>query len=120
MKSRKHLSSSAEKITIGILIVLVGINAKWAVRGEYSGPLFALFFYAVITFLCWWRDHFQAGIIGGVFGLGIHAYELIFQDMGRLDGIALAFFYANIVLPIFLMYFSYIAHGEADREVTET
>ena len=119
MRIRKYLSSSAEKITIGILIVLAGINAVWAVIGEYSGPFIALFFYAFVTFLCWRRNHFQAGIIGGVFGLGIHVYELIFQDMGKLGGIELGLFCANIVLPIPLMYFSYKANREANQELTE-
>ncbi len=119
MTSRKHLSSSAEKITIGILIVLAGINAVWAIIGEYSGPLMAVFFYTIVTLLCWRRSHFQAGIIGGVFGLGIHVYELIFQDMGRLNEIALVFFCANIILPIPLMYFSYKAHRETNQEVMD-
>ena len=119
MSDKKPLSSSVKKITIGILIVLVGINAVWAVSAEYSGPLIALFFYAFVTFLCWRRNHFQAGIIGSVFGLGVHVYELIFQDMGKLGGIELGLFCANIVLPIPLMYFSYKAHREADQEVAE-
>ena len=120
MKNRKHPGSSTEKITIGILIVLAGINVVWAVSAEYSGPFIALFFYAFVTFLCWRRNHFQAGIIGGIFGLCIHVYELIFQDMGKLGGIELGLFYANIVLPIPLMYFSYKAFREVDQEVTET
>jgi len=120
MRNRKHPGSSAKKITIGILIVLASNNAVWVISAEYSGPLIALLFYAFVTFLFWRRNHFQAGIIGGVFGLGIHVYELLFQDMGELRGIELGHFYANIVLPIPLTYFGYKTHREADQEVTET
>ena len=114
MSDKKPLRSSVEKISIGILVALAGINAIWAVTLEHSGPVIALLFYAFAAFLCWRRSHFQAGIIGGVFGLGIHVYELIFQGIGRLGGIELGLFCANIVLPILLMYFSYKAHREAD------
>ena len=120
MSSKKHLRSSAARITIGILVVLVGISAVWAVTLEHSGPVIALLCYAVVAFLCWRRGHFQAGIIGGFFGLGIHVFELVFQGVGRLGKIDLVFFYANIVLPIPLMYFSYKAHREVKRGVIET
>ena len=120
MSAKKPIRSSAEKVTIGILVVLAGINAVWGVTLEHSGPVIALLCYALVAFLCWRRGHFQAGIIGGVFGLGIHVYELIFQDIGRQRGIDLGFFCANIILPIPLAYFSYKAHREVNRGVTET
>jgi len=115
MSGKKPHHSSVAKMTIGILVVLVGVNAVWAVTMELSGPVIALLFYAFVTFLCWRRSHFQAGIISGILGLGIHVYELIFQDLGRLDGFDLGLFYANIVLPIPLTYFSYQAHREVNR-----
>ena len=115
MSDRKSVRSSSEKITIGILLVLVGINAIWAVTVEHTGPLIAVLSYAFLTFFCWRRSHFQAGIIGGIFGLGIHICALILQGMGELDGVDLAFFCANLVLPIPLTYFSYRAHQEVIR-----
>jgi len=119
MSDKKPLSSSVKKITIGILIALVGINIIWAITLEHSGPVIALLFYVFITFLCWRRRHFQAGIIGGVFGLGIHVYELIFQSLERIVGMEMYLFYANIVIPIPLIYFSYKAHRETNRQVSE-
>ena len=66
MSDKKPHRSSFAKITIGILVVLVGINVIWSVTLEHSGPVIALLFYAFVTFLCWRRSHFQAGIISGV------------------------------------------------------
>ena len=112
--------STSQKITIGILIILVCINAVWATAVEYNGPLIAILFYALLVFLCWRRNHFQAGIIGGVFGLGIHIYELISKGIGELKGIDLGFLGANIFLPVLLIYFSYRAHQETtSKEVGE-
>lgn len=109
MSNKKALPFTAEKIVIGILIVLMGINAIWFATSRYSGPLVGLIFYALITFLCWRRSHFQAGIIGGIIGFGIHAHELVFQTVGKLEGIDFGFFLLNIIFPIPLIYFSYKA-----------
>ena len=106
-----------QRITIGILLVLTVINALWVFGAEKSGPLIAAIFYAVVTFLCWQRNHFQAGILAGFFGLAIHIYELISLGLGKLDRIELAFFGMNIVLPVLLIIFSYKAHQESNWKV---
>jgi len=98
MSGKKPHHSSVAKMTIGILVVLVGVNAVWAVTMELSGPVIALLFYAFVTFLCWRRSHFQAGIISGILGLGIHVYELIFQNLGRLGGFDLVSCHACIAV----------------------
>ena len=120
MSGKKYLQPCAEKIIIGILIALTGINAILAASIEQPGPFIATISYAIITYLCWGKNHFQAGFIGGICGLGIHVYELIFQDLGLLRGIDLGLFYANIVLPIPLMYFSHMAQRELNRGDIET
>ena len=120
MNARESIRSLAPKTTISILIVLLVINALWAITLKNSGPVIAFLCYALITFLCWRRGYFQAGIIGGFFGLGIHVFELLFQDVGRLEGIQLGLFYANTLLPIPLVYFSYKAHLESKRDASET
>ncbi len=101
-----------KKLGIGILVVLVGTNAIWIVTSKRSGTLVALIFYMFITLLVWRKDDFRAGIISGIFGAGIHFYELIFQGLGKLDGVEASFFFANLILPIMLAYFSYKARKE--------
>jgi len=112
---KKPLRSSPEKITIGILIVLVAINAVWTITIKHSGSVIALFCYGFVAFLCWRRSHFQAGIIVGILGLGIHIYELIFHNTEKMGGIDLISFFANIVLPIPLIYFSLKAHQKISQ-----
>jgi hypothetical protein len=94
-------------ITIIILFILMLSNAAWVISSEYSGPFIAMIFYAFVTFLCWRKKHFQAGMIAGSLGFGIHLYELIFRGIKELEGIYLAIFYINLIFPILLVYFSY-------------
>ncbi len=99
-----------KNITIGILIGLVITNTFWAATSKYSGPFIALIFYLIITYFCWRKSHFQAGIIGGIIGLVIHIYEFIFQGTMALGKLESGFFFMNLIFPIPLIYFSFIAY----------
>ena len=102
--------SSTKTITIIILFFLILSNAVWAVSSGYAGPFIAMILYALVAFLCWRKKHFQAGMIAGFFGFGIHLYELIFRGIKELEGIYLAIFYINLIVPILLVCFSYRAN----------
>ena len=115
MNNKETQRSLNEKMTIGILVALVITNAVWLATSEYSSPLFALIIYAVIAFLCWRRSHFQAGIIVGIIGLGVHIYELLSQGIIELRGFELGLFFINLTFPIPLIYFSYRAYQEIKR-----
>jgi hypothetical protein len=115
MSNKVYPQSLSKRITIGILVLLGITNAVWVATSERKGPLIALVFYTFITLLCWRRSHFRAGIIGGIFGFGIHVYELISLGIGELDGVEPGFFFANLLLPILLTYFSYKAYQEGVR-----
>jgi len=115
MNNKETKRSLNEKMTIGILVVLVIANAVWLATSEYSSPLIALIFYALIAFLCWRRSHFQAGLIGGIVGLGVHIYELLSQGIIELGGLELGLFFINLTFPIPLIYFSYRAYQEIKR-----
>ena len=104
-----------KKVALSILIALVVANAAWVAASQHSAPLIALIFYAIVAFLCWQRNHFQAGIIAGIVGLGIHAYELIFLGVAELGAFDLLLFLMNLVFPIPLIYFSYKAYRESER-----
>jgi hypothetical protein len=112
---RRHAPpSSAGTIAVGILLVLAGINAAWAVTRGHSGPLLASAGYALVAVLCRRWGHFRAGIVAGVLGLGIHACDLVFQGTVQPAGVDLGLLWANTALPIPLVYFSYKAFREVD------
>ncbi len=100
-------ASSPERIALSILLVLIGVNAAWAVTSQYTGPVIGVVFYGIVGFLCWQKSHFQAGIVGGIVGLVIHVLELV--SIGEINGTELGFFLVNLILPIPLIYFSYQA-----------
>lgn len=99
-------------MTIGILIILVTVNAILFMKGEYLGPSIALICYAFVTYLCWRQNDFRAGIAIGIFGFVIHLYELIFQGIEELGTLDLTFFFINLLLPIPLVYLSSKAYIE--------
>ena len=102
----------AGKIVIIILLILIITNSVWLFISEFSGPLIALIFYAIITYLCIYKKHFQAGIIAGIMGFSIHIFKLIFHNDANLSGIEYVFFLINLFFPVALVYFSYRANKE--------
>ena len=95
---------------VSILIALAITNAVWVVVSEHSGPAIALAMYGLVSFLCWRWNHFQAGIIAGIVGLGIHTYEFISWGLEGLRALESGLLITNLVLPIPLIYFSYKAY----------
>jgi hypothetical protein len=93
-------------IVIIILFILIITNSVWLFISEFSGPLIGLIFYTIIIYLCIYKKHFQAGIIGGIMGFLIHSFELVFYNNINLRGIEFVCFIINLVFPIALVYFS--------------
>jgi fatty acid desaturase len=106
---KQEKNSPSGIITIAFLLTLVGVNAVWLIVSRYGGTLMALVFYVVVSFLCIKCRHFRAGVIAGIFGFGIHFYELFVRNTTELIGIDPMFFYANLILPIPLTFTSYLA-----------
>jgi hypothetical protein len=71
--------------------------------------------YGVVAYLCWHRNHFKAGIIAGIIGLGIHIYEIVSMGLEGLRVFECGFLIANLILPIPLIYFSYRASRIAKK-----
>jgi hypothetical protein len=94
-------------LTLGILIILIAVNATWVVFSKQSGSLVALIFYSVIFFLCWRMLDFRAVIIAGLIGFGVHVCEWVFLDFSEFQSLDTLLFYVNLVLPIPLAYFGY-------------
>jgi hypothetical protein len=108
MKKKEKISTSGI-ITIAFLLSLVGVNAVWLIIRGHEGVLIALVFYSVVSFFCLRSRHFGAGVIAGIFGFGIHIYELFVKGTTDLTGIDQVFFYANLILPIPITFTSYLA-----------
>ena len=108
MKKEKKYSPSGI-ITIALLLSLAVVNAIWLIVSWHGGALIAVAFYSVISFLCLRKQHFQAGVIAGILGFGIHLYELFVLGTSELIGIDQVFFYANLILPVPLTITSYLA-----------
>ena len=100
----------ARRIVILILLILIITNSVWLLISEFSGPLIALIFYTIIIYLCIYKKHFQAGIIGGIIGFSIHIFELLFQHNANLSGIEFIFFLINLIFPVALVYYSHRAN----------
>jgi len=108
MKNKEKISPSGI-ITIALLLSLAVANALWLLISGHRGALIALVFYSAVSYLCLRNRHFQAGVIAGIFGFGIHVFELFIQGTTELIGINQVFFYANLILPIPLTITSYLA-----------
>jgi hypothetical protein len=108
MKKKEKIPTSGI-ITIALLLSLVGVSAVWLIIRGHGGALIALVFYSVVSFLCLRSRHFGAGVIAGIFGFGIHIYELFVKGTAELIGIDQVFFYVNLILPIPLTFTSYLA-----------
>jgi len=96
-------------IVMILLISLSVVNACWLIVNWHGGPLIALAFYLIVSILCLRKQHFQAGIISGIIGFGIHLIDLIGLGTSQLTGITKFFFYMNLILPIPLSVTSYLA-----------
>jgi hypothetical protein len=118
MKEKETISPSG-KITIAFLLSLVGVNAVWLIIRGHGGALIALVFYSAVSFLCLRSRHFGAGLIAGIFGFGIHIYELFVKGTTELIGIDQVFFYTNLILPIPLTFTSYLASHKEPYEQKE-
>ena len=99
-----------KKLCFSILLALVVINSAWVIESLHSGPVIGLITYGVLAYLCWHGNHFKAGIIAGIIGLGIHIYEIISMGMEGLIAFECGLLIANLILPILLIYFSYRAN----------
>ncbi len=96
-------------VTIVLLFSLTATNALWLIVNWQGGPLIALAFYLVISLLCAFKRHYQAGVIAGIIGFAIHIIELLRLGTNQLAGIDQFLFYTNLILPIPLIITSYLA-----------
>jgi len=89
-----------------ILLTLILTNVVWFIVSDFSGPLIGMVFYAILLYVCVYRKHFQAGIVGGIIGFSIHLLELILIDKTHLNRLGFVCLSLNLVFPIAVVYFS--------------
>ena len=114
----KKSNTSAGVATI-ILLSLAAVNALWLMINWQGGALIALAFYLAITYLFLSKQHFQAGVIAGVIGFGVHLLELLRPGASQLIGFEQVLFYANLILPLPLLITSYLASRKGSDGLTE-
>ena len=115
MKKKEKISPSGV-ITIALLLTLAAVNAVWLIASWHGGAFIALGFYSVISILCLRRQHFQAGVIAGIIGFGIHIFELFVPGTSELTVLDQVFFYTNLVLPLPLTITSCLASRKESDE----
>jgi apolipoprotein N-acyltransferase len=116
MRKKKN---TAAVVAIIILLVLALTNGVWLIVNWQGGALIALALYLFISLLFISKQHFQAGVIAGVMGFGIHLIELFGSGTSQLNGIERVFFYANLILPIPLIITSYLASPKGSDRLTD-
>ena len=99
-------------MAVGFSLALAAVNLLWLLTSWHSGPVYALVFYALAAYLCGRRDDFRAAFIIGFAGLVIHTCELVLQGLGGLTLQEESLFFANLVLPTLLMFFSLRAYRQ--------
>ena len=62
------------------LLSLVAVNAVWLIISMHGGSFIALIFYLIVSFLCLRYRHYQAGVIAGIFGFGVHIIEFLLAE----------------------------------------
>lgn len=100
------MAFSNKKTVVGISLVLAAVNALWLGSSVHRGPLVGLVCYSLCAFLCGRRDDFRAGLIIGIAGFTIHVVELVLEGVAGLRVSEVGFLFANLLLPIPLIYFS--------------
>lgn len=116
MTRRAYSTSLSGKLVLGTLAFLVALDFLWGFEREFSGPFVAALFYASVLLLCWRKRHFQAAVVAGLFGLGIHLYELAIRGLQGLEGVERGVFFANVALPVLLVWFGTRAVKEVKQD----
>jgi hypothetical protein len=99
-----------------LLCFLAVSNAAWVIISGHRGSFIALVFYLIVSVLCLRNRHFQAGVIAGTFGFGIHVYELLTRGITELNFVDQVFFFINLIVPIPLTILSFLAVRERQKK----
>lgn len=119
MKLMDKRTPSATAAILFLLSLTVS-NAVWLILNWNGGAFIALVFYLVVSLICLIKRHYQAGVIAGTIGFGIHLYELFGMGTSQLTEIDQVFFYINLILPIPLAITSFLAaRKESDRHTDQ-
>ena len=97
-----------KRAAITILVILAVGNGVWALTSGRAAPWLAVVAYGVVAFLLGRRDDYRAGLIIGIVGFAVHIVELVFQGMAGLGAVERAWLVANIVLPLALVWLSWV------------
>ena len=108
--SRKRQMPLA-RIALGLLATLVAINVISLALLQTGGPLTGLALYAVLLWR-WRRRDYQAAVVGGLAGLGVHAAEVVITGWSAHPMLMAL----NLILPAFLTPVAWIVDRRARQE----
>ena len=95
---------TGKRAVIIILAILAAGNGVWPLISERPAPFIAAIAYAAVAFLVLRHRDYRAGFIVGIAGFAIHALEWAARGIGDLDLIERVWFFANIILPLALIW----------------
>ena len=87
-------------LAVGSLAALALVDGTWALASGRASPLIAAVAFGVVAALVGIKNEFRAGLIVGIVGVAIHAFELIFHGLRGLSVLEEVLFAANVCLPI--------------------
>ena len=103
--------SSIQSLALALLITLALMNAVWSFLSSWVGASTASVLYAIVA-LRWYLKDYIVGGIAGVLGFLIHLYLLLFHPLVDLRVFETVFYYLNLLLPIPIACFGFIAYRE--------
>jgi hypothetical protein len=103
---------SNKQIVVGLLLVLALINVAWLVLSSTGDPSTFALLYALAAWVAGQKNYFFAAMAMAVVGLLLHPYEWAAHRITLDTAVDQLFFFANLLLPLPLLFFSIKAARE--------
>lgn len=95
---------STQNSVLGLLMALAGINFLWLVLSRYGEPDTFIFLYILAAY-AYFREHsFLPVFVMAIMGLMLHGYYFAAETTSALTSLDRAFFVANMLLPLSLLF----------------
>jgi hypothetical protein len=95
-------------VICAVLLLLVVVNGLWALMSLRIGPAVGALVYALVAFICWWRNEVHPALIAGIVGMALHTVELLQDRSASFVQPDLGFLVANVLIPIPVVYMSWL------------
>jgi len=99
---------TSSRAVVAIPAVLAVGNGAWSLMSGRTAPLMAMAAYAVVALVILRSRDYRAGVIVGIAGFAIHVLEAAIHGTASLGTLERVWLFANIVLPLVLVYLSWL------------